>query len=126
MKLRTVLTLNSILALAVSIGLVLVPSGVISIFGSTTDAAGLLLARHYGAAGVALGVLAWLARNISAQEAKRLILPALLSVFLIEFVVDLLAQISGMLNVLGWSLVVLDLLFASAYGYFLFVKVPHQ
>jgi len=122
MKLRTALILNSIAALAVSIGLVLVPSNVISIFGGTADDVGLFLARHYGALGIGIGILTWLARNVSIQEARRAILPALLSVFLIEFVIDLLAQLSGLLNVLGWSIVVLDLLFALAYAYFLFVR----
>jgi hypothetical protein len=122
MKLSTVLTLNSIVALVVSIGLVLVPSNVILIYGGTTDTVGLFLARHYGATGIAIGVLTWLLRNISIREARQAILPALLSVFLVEFVMDLFAQLGGMLNALGWSIVVLDLLFVLAYGYFLFVK----
>lgn len=119
MKLSIVFTLNAIAALAVSIGLILVPSFVISIYGGTTNEVGILLAQHYGAVGIGIGVLAWRARNISVQEARRAILPALLSVFLIELVIDLLAQLDGLLNPLGWSIVVLDLLFVLAYAYFL-------
>lgn len=122
MKLRTVLAFNSIAALAISIGFILLPSNVIFLYGGSTDVVGLFLARHYGATALGIAVLTWLARGLSTEDVRQAILPALLSVFLIEFVIDLLAQLSGLLNALGWSVVVLDLLFALAYGYFLFVK----
>src|SRR5512142_1294820 len=102
MKLKTVLTINAIVALAISIALVLAPSIVISIYGGATDTVGQFLARHYGATGLAIGVLTWLARNMPAPEARRAMLPALLSVFLVELGIDLLAQLGGLLNTSGW------------------------
>lgn len=122
MKLKTVLILNSLAALLVSIGLVLLPSIVVSIYGRTTDTAGLYLAQHYGATGLGIGVLTWLSRNVSLEEARRALLPALLIVFLVEFVLDLTAQFEGIVNSLGWSVIALDLLFALGYGYLLFLK----
>jgi hypothetical protein len=71
---------------------------------------------------LALAVLTWSTRNIGPSEARNAIV---LSIFVFEslgFVLSLIAQLAGILGVMGWSFVILFLIFAVALGYARFFK----
>jgi hypothetical protein len=75
-----------------------------------------------GAALLSFGLLTWAARNASDSEARRAILLALVIGYAAGFVLALIAQIRGVGNVFGWSIVATYLLLALAFGYFRFVR----
>ena len=122
MKLSTLLIINAVVALAFVLGCLLAPAQLLSFYGATTDAAGLLMTRYFGAALGGISLLAWLARKVADRQAQRAAILTLLVTWILTLVVDLLGQFSGVLNAFGWSTVVLAILFVVAYSYFLFVK----
>jgi hypothetical protein len=100
----------------------LVPAATMDFYGVTLDEAGEWLGRLLGAAFLGFAAVAWLARDAEASRARRAIEVGYFAGFAIGFVVDLLGQLSGVFNGLGWVTVIIYLLFAAGYGYFAFMK----
>jgi len=122
MKLSTVMVANAVVAFLFGLSLILAPAQLLSLYGMTMDAAGILVARLFGASLIGYGLLTWLARNLVDDEVRRTIVTALFGGFAVGFVVSLIGQLSGVANALGWSTVALYGLFTAAYGYFRFIK----
>ena len=72
--------------------------------------------------GWGIGVRHWFARNIADRAGLQGIILALYIADTIGFIVALHAQLSGLMNALGWSDVGIWLLLALALGYFRFLK----
>ncbi|MGD2178082.1 MAG: hypothetical protein PVG71_09700 [Anaerolineae bacterium] len=64
-------------------------------------------------------MVTWFARNAAESDARRAIILGLCLYDAIGFVITLIATLSGVLNPLGWSAVLLYLLLAVGFGYFL-------
>jgi len=116
------MVIKAIVCLVFGILLVLVPAILLSLYGITLGPGGIFMARLYGASLVGNLMLSWFARNAADSEARQAIVLDLFVYDAIGFVVALLAQLSGLMNPLGWSIVVIYLLLALGYGYFQFVK----
>ncbi len=123
MKLSTLLVIDGVVGVAFGIAFVLAPAQLLSAYGTTLDAAGLFMARLFGAALIQIGGLALLARNVADVGAQRAIVLAYLIALVIGFVVALQGQLAGISNALGWSTVVIYLLLALGFGYFQFAKL---
>jgi len=123
MKLSTLLVIDGVVGVAFGIAFVLAPAQLLSAYGTTLDAAGLFMARLFGAALIQIGGLALLARNVADAGAQRAIVLAYLIALVIGFVVALQGQLAGISNALGWSTVVIYLLLALGFGYFQFAKL---
>ena len=123
MKLSTLLVIDGVVGIAFGIAFVLAPAQLLSAYGTTLDAAGLFMARLFGAALIQIGGLALLARNVADVGAQRAIVLAYLIALVIGFVVALQGQLAGISNALGWSTVVIYLLLALGFGYFQFAKL---
>ncbi|MFT5683070.1 MAG: hypothetical protein ACI8RZ_003997 [Myxococcota bacterium] len=102
------------------IGFLFIPVLVFSLYGVTLEASGLMLAHVSGAAVFTLGVLAWLFRSHETGPAIRSVAQALFVFFVLKTIVTLLAQLGGVFNAMGWSIVILDALFVLGYGHTLF------
>lgn len=126
MTLSSLLTINSVVALLFGFGFVLAPETLMSFYGATLNDAGILIGRLFGAALIGYASLAWFARNAENSGARRAIVLAYFVGFAIGFGVSLSGQLSGVLNALGWSTVVIYLLFTLGYGYFQFSKPSTQ
>jgi hypothetical protein len=122
MSIRALFIFNSILSLFFGCAFVLVPEFSISFYGITLGDGGILMARLMGAAFLSFTGITWFARNSEESEARRAIVLGLFISFAIGFVVSLMAQLSGIVNELGWSTVAIYLLLSLGYGYFQFVK----
>ena len=70
---------------------------------------------------LSFAVLTWVARNAPDSETRRAILLALFVGDSVGFVIALIGQLGGEVNVLGWSTVAIYLLLAVGFGYFRFV-----
>ncbi len=78
--------------------------------------------RMYGTALIGIGLLAWLIRQSQDSDIQK---PVLLAFFVTDFggfLVVFVGQLANMMNALGWSVVVLLLLFSAAYAYLRFAK----
>ena len=122
MKLSTLMVINAIVALLFGLAFVLMAGTLLSFYGITPSPGGLIPARLFGATLLGYAVLTWFARNTEESEARRAIVLALFVSDVVGFIVALVGQLSGAVNALGWSTVVIYLLLALGFGYFQFMK----
>jgi hypothetical protein len=122
MKLSNLFTINAIVALVYGISFVLVPTTVLSLYGVTQGPGERLMGQYFGVALIAIGLLTWFARNVTDSDAQRAVILALLISFVIGVIVSILGTVSGVMNAVGWSAVVIYLLFSLGYAYFQFMK----
>ena len=123
MKLSYLMAIKAVIVVVFGIGFVLIPTTIMSFYGVTLNPGGAVMTQLFGASFILLGILLWFARNApSSDVALRAIVLAVTVGDAIGFIVALLAQLSGMMNSLGWVTVALYLLLALGFGYFQFVK----
>jgi hypothetical protein len=78
--------------------------------------------QYGGAWLIGLGLLTWFTRNEAESKAGRKIGLALLVAYLVALVVSVLGQFAGVLNLLGWMPVLIQLFFVVGLGYLLFAN----
>ena len=122
MKFSTFMVIYALVSAVFGLGFVLMPGQLLPIYGVEPDAALRLIGQFFGAALLSLAILAWLVKNLSDSEARRAIILALFVGEAIGFIFALIGQFNGILNVLGWSVVVVYLVFALGLAYFQFSK----
>jgi len=123
MKFHTMMTIKAVVCLVLGVPIVLVPTFMYSIFGVSLDSGGAFAAREYGAAMIGILLITWFGRYVSESPVRWAIALGLCVYDALGFVVSLVAVLTGVLNALGWSIVLLYLLLAIGFGYFL-VKSP--
>ncbi len=122
MTLKTLLVIKAVVCLCLGLPILFVPDFVYSIFGVTLAASGALAARQYAASMMGNLMLTWFARNSGESDARWAMILALCVYDATVLVVALIATISGVLNSLGWLIVLLYLFFAAGFGFFLIPK----
>jgi hypothetical protein len=122
MKFSTFMVIYALVSAVFGLGFVLMPGQLLPIYGVEPDAALRLIGQFFGAALLSLAILAWLVKNLSDSEARRAIILALFVGEAIGFIFALIGQFNGILNVLGWSVVVVYLIFTLGLAYFQFSK----
>jgi hypothetical protein len=118
-KLKILLTITTIVSLLNGFSYFLAPSATMASFGFVKDPASMLMGRYFGASTLGIGLLSWLGRRLVESEARRMLVAVLFATFVLYMTVDLVGVLSHVMNALGWSFVVTDLLQALGYGYFL-------
>jgi hypothetical protein len=127
MKLKTLMIINSVVAIVFGVLFVIVPAQAYSCYNITADEQLIYMGRLFGSALIGFAMLTWIARNAADSDARKAILYALFTADCIGFVVALIGQISNVVNALGWSTVAIYLLLALGFGYFQFFKAaPSQ
>jgi small-conductance mechanosensitive channel len=122
MKFRTFMTIYALVSILFGLGFVLVPGLVLSIYGVETDLAFRYIGQLFGAALISLAVLAWSSKDASVSEARKMSVLPLLVGEAIGFVLALIGQLNGALNVLGWSVVVVYLFLGIGLAYYYFAR----
>ena len=122
MKLGVLMTINAVIAGVFGLALIFVPAEFLSVYGVTADAQFAFVGQLFGAALFGYGLLTWYARSAGESEARRAILRALFTADAVGFIVALMAQLRGLVNPVGWSTVVIYLLLAFGFGFFLVRK----
>ena len=85
---------------------------------------GIVIYQFWGAGLVGLGLLAWATRNIGDGGTQNAVLRALIVANALNCVIAVRGQYAGA-NVLGWSNVLLFVLFTLAFG-FIFLRKTQQ
>ena len=122
MKLSAFLAVVAVVAVAFGLAFVVAPEPLLATYGISLPPAGLFVGRLFGAALIALGLVAAFSRNVTDGLARNAILRGYFVGELIGFVCVLWGQIQGVTNMLGWSTVAIYFLFTLGFGYFLFMK----
>lgn len=115
--------IKAVVCLGFGILLLAIPDTLLSIFGTTLGAGGMFTAREYGSSLFGNLFLCWFARNSEESGARKAIILGLFVYDLIAFVMTTITVIAGVLNPLGWSIVLVYLFFTLGFGYFL-IKPP--
>lgn len=116
----SLLIVSAVVYIIFGIAFVLVPGFVLALYGGMSLEP--LTDHLFGAALIGFAVLNWLGRNANEGETLRAIVLANLVSATLGFLAALLQQLSGGVNALGWSSVVIYLLLALGFAYFQFMK----
>jgi len=122
MNFQTLMVATAIATISFGIGFIIAPTSLGSLYGLSTNPTSEFALRMYATALIGIGLLAWLIRQSQDRDIQKAVL---LAFFVTDFgglLVALFANLAGMMNALGWSLVVLLLLFSAAYAYLWFAK----
>ena len=120
MKLRTFLMIASILALAYAAGLILMPAFMNSTYGFGGSASEILLSRFFGVELLVLGLITWLAKDMTGASVRPIITGSLIG-NAVGTTIALMGTLSGVMNTAGWSAVAIYLLLALGFAYFQFM-----
>jgi hypothetical protein len=122
MKISIFMTIKSLVTLFFGMAFLIIPSQALSMYGITTDYAGLLMSRFFGVGFMMIGLVCWFVGNAESSELRQDILFALFVTDILGFSLSLITQLTGFLNTAGWINVLLWLLMAFGAGYFRFLR----
>lgn len=119
MSFKALLIIKAAVCITFGVLLLFVPAWLVGVMGAELGPAGAYTAREYGAALFGTLMLTWFARDATSVETKRPILLHLFVYDAIGFVVTTLTVLSGVLNPLGWGIVLVYAFFTAGSGYVL-------
>jgi hypothetical protein len=120
MKLSTLLVITAVVALIFGILFVLVPATVLSIYGVAQGPAEAMMAQYFGTSLIFAGLVAWLMRKVTDVSAQRAVVLGFLITDVLGVIISLIGTLSGTMNSVGWTVVVLYLLLAIGFASFQF------
>jgi hypothetical protein len=126
MTFRTLLVIKAVVCLVFGLFLLLAPGALLNLLGATLNDGGTFTAREYGAALIGTLLLTWFAKNVKAPDARAAILLDLFVYDLVGVIITSSVVISGVLNALGWSIVVVYVFFTMGSGYLLVKEKPFR
>jgi nitrate reductase gamma subunit len=122
MNLKILFIIAAVVTLVFGVLFILIPDQVYSWYGVNADMQLNYMGGLFGAALVAVGLIAWLARNAADSDARKAIVLSFFIADFIGFIIALVAQLHHIVNSLGWLTVGLYLFFSVTFGYFQFFK----
>ena len=122
MKLNVFMAIAAVVSGLFGLGFVFVPEQLMSLYGAAPHAGANYMAQLLGGAFLGIAIILWLCKDAEVSPMRQAILLGMFVADGIGFVVALLTQLDGGINALGWSTVIIYLLFALGFGYFRFVK----
>jgi hypothetical protein len=120
MKLYHVFIFNAIAALGYAVGLLVIPSTVLTLHGMSPDPSTILEDRYVGVSFLGIGLVTWLARNSDKSVAQDAMTLGLSISYIAGFLLSLQSTLTKQMNALGWLPVVIYLLLVAVYSYFRF------
>lgn len=119
MSYKTLLVIKAVVCLGFGTLLLFLPVTLYKLFGALLTPPGVYAARVYGAAMIGILLLTWFGREIEDPVGRRAILLLILVYDAIGAIVSIMATLAGVLNPLGWSIVLLYLFLALGAAYVL-------
>jgi len=122
MNFRNLMIATAIATIGFGAGFIIAPASLGSLYGLSSTPTSEFALRMYATALIGIGLLAWLIRQSQSSNIQN---PVLLAFFVTDFggfLVALFSKLAGMMNAMGWFLVVLLLLFSAAFAYLRFAQ----
>ncbi len=120
MKLKTFLTINSIMFIPFGIGMLMIPTFIFPLIDVNLDTDGLLMASTVGSMLLSFGIICLVSRNENINTiGMKSILMGNLSYHSIDFVLTGKGAFTGAMNSMGYMFTSLHFLFALGFLYFL-------
>jgi hypothetical protein len=123
MKLRSFLTANAVVVLIYAVVALLLPEFLGTTYGMDNSPSSILLARLWGAALFFMGLAVWMSRDLTGTHAGPILVSGLVA-SAAGFVVTLLATLDGTMDSLGWSGVIIYLVFGLGFAFYRFIGAP--
>jgi hypothetical protein len=120
MNVKLFLAVAAVVSILYGIAFVLVPALLLATYGMTTDASTVLSARYFGLTLLGLGLIAWFVKDTSDRRALRGLLVSLAISAAVGVLVSIWGSISGIMNVMGWSGVLVYVVWLAFCVYYLF------
>jgi hypothetical protein len=111
------LTVSFIVVTLFGIGFLIIPATLMSPFGISLDTIATIFARLFGSALLGYAFLLWFARNIKQAGFRKVVAYSLFTYYLVSLALIVIAQVNGLLNFWGWSLVLLHAILAVWFGF---------
>ena len=124
MNYRNMVTASAVVSILYAVLIVLLPGQIVRLYNVELTPPGVLVAHLYGSTLLGFGLLNWFARQFQDESVQRSVMTANLVTTALGTIFSLIAQLGGVpgANALGWTTVVLYLLFALAFAYLRFVR----
>jgi len=119
MKLSTFLSISSIVGLVYGLLFLIVPGVMLTLHGEAAEADNLMQIRFFGSALVGWALIVWLGRHVRDDRAIRAMLVGSATGFGLGTLISLWGVMSGLMNAMGWSSVIVYLLLLAGAVYFL-------
>jgi hypothetical protein len=120
MNVRNLYLLNSAIALIFALGLLLVTTTMLSMFGIENTADARLLAQFVGVELVASGLITLLTRDVNDLNVRNAINYSNMAANALGFIIAINGTLTGVLNPTGWGIVVIYGLLGIGFAYFQF------
>ena len=101
------------------IGFLLIPGFMVSPMGVILDEASTTFARLFGSVIISIPVLLFFVRKSASLEFRRAVIYCAFTYLLLSTIILLITQLKGLMNPLGWSIVILHFVFILWFGYYL-------
>jgi hypothetical protein len=101
------------------IGFLFVPALMMDPMGVTLDQTSTTFARLFGSLIISIPVLMFFARKSASTEFRRGVIYCAFTYLLLSTIILLITQLKGLMNSMGWSIVILHLAFMLWFGYYL-------
>lgn len=101
------------------IGFLFFPGFMMGPMGVTLDETSTTFARLFGSLLISLPVLLFFARKSSSSEFKRGVVYCIFVYLLASTIILLMTQLKGLMNSMGWGIVILHFVFMLWFGYYL-------
>ena len=105
-----------------AIGFILVPGALLNPMGVILNETATTFANLFGSALISFPVLLFFAMKSDKIEFKKGVVKSMFVYFLISGILLFITQLNGQMNSMGWSVVILHLIFIIWFGYFLLKK----
>jgi hypothetical protein len=101
------------------IGFLIIPGLLMGPMGVTLDETSTTFARLFGSLIISIPVLLFFARKSASVEFRIVVVYCIFVYMLLSTIILLITQINGLMNAMGWGIVVLHLVFMLWSGYYL-------
>jgi len=101
------------------IGFLLFPGFMMDPMGVTLDETSTTFARLFGSLIISIPVLLFFVRKSASTEFRRAVLYCAFIYLLLSTIILLITQLRGLMNPLGWGIVMIHFIFMIWFGYFL-------
>ena len=116
---NTLFLVDMILEAIFGVGFIFIPDFVMDPLGVTLDETSRTFARLFGTGILSIPVLLFFARKSANIEFKKGAVYCIFTYYFASTVILLINQIKGLMNGMGWSIVVLHIVFMLWSGYYL-------
>ena len=116
---KTLFLVSLIVEAIFGIGFIFIPDFVMDPMGVTLDETSRTFARLFGTAIISLPVLLFFARKSANTEFKLGAVYCIFTYMLLSTIILLITQIKGLMNSMGWGIVILHFVFMLWFGYYL-------